>query len=101
MAVCGATMVESMRTENAIPPPLKRRSQRTAVAHVKLQGSKARTLRDVGRFGPEVAAKRSRIHDLDVPLRGRDADAARRRMQVAHAGERGEENVMVGWILRD
>src|SRR6478735_12423200 len=83
------------------PSATKCRPQCAAVAHVKLQGGKARTLRDVGWFGPKVAAKRSRIHDLDVPLRGRDADTTRRRMQVAHARERGEENVMVGWILRD
>src|SRR4051794_5141108 len=83
------------------PSATKRCSQRTAVAYVKLQGGKARTLRDVGRFGPKVAAKRRRTHDLDVPLRGRDVDAARRRMQVAHASERGEENVMVGRIFRD
>src|SRR6476646_540308 len=58
------------------PSATKCRPQCAAVAHVKLQGGKART------------------------LRGRDADAARRRMQIAHASERGEENVMVGWILR-
>src|SRR6476660_8143240 len=82
------------------PSATKCRPQCAAVAHVKLQGGKARTLRDVGWFGPKVAAKRSRIHDLDVPLRGRDADAARRRMQIAEASESVEENEMVSEILR-
>src|SRR6476469_6307960 len=83
------------------PSATKCRSQRTAVAHVKLQGGKARTLRDVRRLGPEMTSKGSGIHHFDVSARGRSADAARRRVQIAHARELGEENVMVGRILRD
>src|SRR5260221_13381541 len=44
------------------PARIQRRFQRGAVAYSKLHGGKARSMGDIGRIAPEVAAEGSRIH---------------------------------------
>ena len=53
------------------------------------------------RRNAELIAKRHRLHDLDIAILGARLDADRTRMQVAHAGEGLQEDVMVGRIFGD
>ena len=53
------------------------------------------------RRNAELIAKRDRLHDLDIAILGARRDADRTRMQVAHAGEGFQEDVMVGRIFGD
>src|ERR1700722_17096803 len=55
---------------------------------------------DVERNG-ELIAKRDRLHDFDIAISGAGLDADRARMQIAHPGERLEEDMVVGRIVGD
>src|SRR5262245_37669023 len=48
-----------------------------------------------------MAAESCRVHHLDVAPRRRGSDAARGGVQVAHAGECGQKDVMVARVVRD
>ena len=77
------------------PPPAQRgRARETATQRaVRLGKSQGGSIPKWLRKAP--------VHHLDLSARGRSADPARRGVQIAHAGERREENMMVARILRD
>src|SRR6266700_2334148 len=53
------------------------------------------------RRNAELVAKRDLLHDLDIAVPGARLDADRARMQVLHATEGFQEDVMVGRIFGD
>src|SRR6266568_5190893 len=53
------------------------------------------------RRNAELVAKRDLLHDLDIAVPGARLDADRARMQVLHATEGFQEDVMVGRIVGD
>src|SRR6195256_2669931 len=84
---------------NAIPP-----MRRFGLCHVRdldAQRVERHPLAVHSRRNAELVAKRDLLHDLDIAVPGARLDADRTRMQVLHATEGFQEDVMVGRIVGD
>src|SRR5262249_34906943 len=75
--------------------------KRVTLAHRKAHGGKPRARCAIGRIDAEARPEGGRIHDPDVAARRRRSEHARARVQLPLASESGEENMMVGRVLRD
>ncbi len=74
---------------------------RRLAGHRKPDRREPHAARHIRRLDAEVQAIGRRVHHLDLAARRLDRDAARGRLEIGHAGERLEKDVMVGRVLGD
>ena len=94
---CGPTTSLSIRSM-AAPSACAR----AAMSRTAKRIAASRMPRDTsGGSTAKCSAESGRVHHLDLAARRLDRDAARGRLEIAHAGKRFEEDVMVGRVFGD
>src|ERR1700728_1622202 len=104
----GCTMGEVRRRHQPSDMPLRRNSVPPMqcldlgdIRYRKAHGVERHALIPDVERDAELIAKRGPLHDVDIAIPGARLDSDRTRMQIAHPGERLQEDVVVGGIVSD